>query len=264
MKKIISIKDVRSGDYKLVERFFHLEHIGYYTNSGGIPQLCLAWVPTEYITISRDEWLTLPEEERGFFRAPGEYDQDKGYTATVMPIAANGGFKSVSVTLMNFRRYAWSYARGWKAEQGYARGVTYANRLDGGLTCKDVEQVIRESLVKTLQSMSDRFGHVVENLIYSVEIRPILDRMVEDAIEHANEHAQRAVLSDNGSVVYATTTISFDDEEVCFASDEEWKLPPTQESQDEAVRFARRFFDKEPKVDQISETIAGGADYQAV
>lgn len=238
----ITLEDVRAGEYKLVDRFFDLTHVGYYTNSEGhgIPQLCIAWVPTHYIYITKAEWLELPHEEQVFFDAPGKYDHDPKYSATAMPIRRNGEFRHQAVTLMNFRRYSWSYASGWKADQGYGGGIVYANNIDGSITCDSEEQVIRETLVGTIHEMVGRYGFHFARIIRGTKLKPLLDRMVKDAIEHANEHAARAVGATNGAVMDATVTIAIDGE-VEFARQDEWsemgRKPQTSEKA-KALSFA--------------------------
>ena len=108
--------------------------------------------------------------------------------------------KPETYTVCNFRRYGWCSAHGKDAREGF-RGVTYANRIDGGITCISAEEVIRETFIRQMAEFSARHRPPTELIYGAAEVKQIWDKLVQDAIKHKNDHADNCTFSTNGAIV---------------------------------------------------------------
>ena len=106
--------------------------------------------------------------------------------------------KREHMTLCNFRRYSWAYTDDPKGLTGYGGGVIYANGNDGGLNCSSSEQVVRETLVRTLCKMEHR--GCPSKLLYGQKGRGLTNRLLKDALSNIRVHATFPMRSPNGPI----------------------------------------------------------------
>lgn len=97
------------------------------------------------------------------------------------------------ITLMNFRRYGWSWAPGDRADIGYAGGHTYANGAAFGRTVIP-ELVIRDSLIATWCEMIGsgiQDGTALPKFFDCGEVHELLDAALVDAVQNMTRHAKQ-------------------------------------------------------------------------
>lgn len=156
-----------------------------------IPELWYTWTKREYITFDSDHHLLVTSSTYGVDKAPHAWAyQVKNKT----PVLHN-------MRLMNFRRYSWSTAGNHPSCKGggFCGGVVYANNITGGIPCENIEQVIRETMVRTVAEM-----RVPDVLKYHADVQPLYKELVAEALEWAKENpnyrggARNALRGGNG------------------------------------------------------------------
>ena len=95
----------------------------------------------------------------------------------------------------NFRRYSWSETYEKAGEYGYAGGVVYANGWDGGLLCNSPEQVIRETLIASIHR-----SKVPDKIKFDLGVRPLWQRLLDDALHHVSHYALTPIKDPNGII----------------------------------------------------------------
>jgi hypothetical protein len=155
-----------------------------------IPKLIFSYQKHELFIVDGPGLDNIPEEDQKWF--------EPTYDKTGM-CAYRKEVEFTHITLMNFRRYSWSWAPGYDAEYGYGHGVAWVNLLDGGISCSTPEQVIRESFIRTLAEL-ERKHEGLNMLIRNSQVKALLNRLVQEALSNSLciESASRALGSYNG------------------------------------------------------------------
>lgn len=149
-----------------------------------IPRVVYSWTARHYLSLTQEQADELGAEAQTSSDGAGKF---------VWCVEMDTGFPVIShVTLMNFRRYGWCTSHQFDAEHGYAGGIVYANKIDGGLAATDPRQVIRDTLIAVVAVMpyTDEVPHQLVDSYYS---REALEYLLADALENTNHHAEPRV-----------------------------------------------------------------------
>ena len=161
-------------------------------DENNLPRLRCGWQRRIYIPATAEEVKSMPAEHRERFKAPQSHERDQTWHAW------GHGVEMHWMVLCNFRRYGWCFCRNFEGEYGYGGSGIYANGIDGGLPCDSEEQVIRETLVRTLAEM--KAAGCPQQLLYGAKSRVLLDKLLQDALEHMSHHATACIQSTNGTI----------------------------------------------------------------
>lgn len=159
-----------------------------YDETHGIPAIHFTWrtlfrveIPAEEVEAFETAWPGLAEEA---------YD-DK--SRKVCWCARTEG-ATHHAWLMNFRRYWWCWSPEPAGKYGYG-GPCYANGDDGGIYSRSEEETIRQTLIAALAQ-----GRVPDTLLRHVSVRPLIQRLLDDAMAHVSPHASTPIGRTNGAV----------------------------------------------------------------
>lgn len=167
----------------------------------GLPAIKFQWIADRFFCLSRKEAeeVKVVMKEMGFpdnRLACSENAIDKPYSIHLVRVDERTGEPRVSTRVfMNFRRYSWCATQSSNGEQGYGGGVDYCNGIDGGPTAHDAKQVVRESFVRALAELD-----VPDQIKYHYEVKPVLNKLLEDALANMTGFADNAVNSTNGQL----------------------------------------------------------------
>ena len=178
--KLIPIKFEDTDQYRKVD----LEDE---SDENKIPVLHFQWVSREYVSIDLRE-----EEEFMNERFPGMINE--GTHVWCMRVNDDGSTLINHMWVCNFRRYGWSESSYCK-ETGYSNGIIYANDIDGGLKCETPEQLVRETLIRFMET-----SRVPRNLKEHVMVKPLWQNLLDDALSNISSYAGYAVNSSNGTI----------------------------------------------------------------
>jgi len=149
-----------------------------------IPRVVYSWIARHYLSLSQEQAAQLGAEVQTSSDGDGKF---------VWCMEVEAGKPVIShVTLMNFRRYGWCTSRKFDAEHGYAGGIVYANKIDGGVAAADSRQLIRDTLIAVVAVMPHTNG-IPAQLIDSNYSREALEFLLADALENINHHADPRV-----------------------------------------------------------------------
>lgn len=159
-----------------------------------LPKLHFSWVVVHGIELTPAQFasLTVPLQKRCKKSSLAGSDQ---YYMYVVEQSAKGPRRE-NRYFCNFRRYSWSASH--SEEQGYSsRGdVDYVNSAPLGVKPESPEDVVRLSFVKALAQLD-----VPGELKYHVAVRPLLHRLLKDALENIRPETTRGCLEDtNGGI----------------------------------------------------------------
>lgn len=141
-----------------------------------LPQVVFTWRPEAFF---------YKPDDLAALAAVGIGNGEDG--VRVAMLNRDGSPKMMSATLTNFRRYAWSWARGHRARTGYGCGHVYANgvTIHGGLMPSPAFTV-RDSLVR---AWTTYVGARMPGYFNNSEVHELLELALIDALAHLNDHA---------------------------------------------------------------------------
>lgn len=181
----ISIQDLLDGDAVITEGEASVEFLDV-TEDFALPSALFTWIPMQWISLSDDDKKLLTEK-----LGIDTKQLDRGVQAAW---AKNGEPRRTNMRVCNFRRYGWCESPHASGPHGYC-GPIYANRIDGGAPCYTAEQVVRETFVRYLAE-----SRIPQSLKYCHSVRTVWDKLVRDAVNNVNDHANGTVHSTNGDV----------------------------------------------------------------
>jgi hypothetical protein len=139
-----------------------------------LPRVRFMWNKKVYVSnVTEEQYADMSEEVRESFSKSSSSGSYYTFARKV---------EQECMILCNFRRYSWAYTDDPKGLTGYGGGVVYANGNDGGLNCSSSEQVVRETLVRTLCKMEHR--GCPSKLLYGQEGRGLVQKLLKDALEN--------------------------------------------------------------------------------
>jgi len=179
----ITFEKLMAGDYRALaygDPAFSMKVTLVKVNTlTNIPRVVFSWVVRHQLSLTADQAAML--EEGVLSRSPeGIYT----YAAEIK----KGAVEVTHVTLMNFRRYGWCTASGYNAEYGYANGIVYANKIDGGINAANGAQVVRDTFIATVAGMP-RTSRIPHQLLYCNYARRAFEFLLEDALNNISAHA---------------------------------------------------------------------------
>ena len=137
------------------------------------PAIRFMWNEEVYVSnVTEEQYADMSEEVRESFRK----SSSGGYCTFAHKVERE------CMVLCNFRRRSWRCTSEFAGKYGYAGGVVYGNGSDGGIPCYDGEQVIRETLVRTLCKMEHE--GCPDELLYGRKGRGLIQELLKDALEN--------------------------------------------------------------------------------
>lgn len=156
------------------------------TKEVGVPRVRLSWYEREYFSTANAEQVLLLVEKYGAGKDSVELYRGK---ASMWAVRAKDGVPiQRHWTICNFGRSGWFGSADPEGTAGYWTGQDWTLGYHGGLTCCEPEQVMRDSLIRFLAA-SVAGGRCSIDMIYSPQVRLLLDRLLQDALDPENRGA---------------------------------------------------------------------------
>jgi len=191
MNENIKVEDIIEGTYSIVGNRKFIPAIEYLTK--GLPRIIFTWVEEHYVQVTDEEEDLLIS--KGLL-SKREHYEGTGKRGFLVVKVRDKQVVTTTVTFCNFRRYSWSWALHESRDgYGFGCGPVYANGTDGGVQASSPEQVVRDTFILALAKLP-----VPNEIVRSLGVRPLLERLLKDAIDNVSGHAERCAGNSVGGI----------------------------------------------------------------